>query len=117
MLTKGEHLTEDMCYNAWFNILRNPLSCAKELEVLGILIKEHFNPQPYKFEDLQIGMWVYDDKEKLCNLIYETRINCAGEQEIEFQFTMINLDGDEFLCDIFEEGRFFPITKALEYHK
>lgn len=29
MLTKGEHLTEDMCYNAWLNILRNPLSCAK----------------------------------------------------------------------------------------
>ena len=89
----------------------------KYVDVIDGLIQYVFNPQPYKFEDLQIGMWVYDDKEKLCNLIYETRINCAGEQEIEFQFTMINLDGDEFLCDIFEEGRFFPITKALEYHK
>lgn len=78
---------------------------------------EIFNPQPYKFEDLKEGMWVWDDKEKLCNLIYETRINCAGEQEIEFQFTMINLDGDEFICDIFEEGRFYPAIKAMMYQE
>ena len=53
MLTKGERLTEDMCYNAWLNILRNPLSCAKELDILESLIKEHFNPNPYKFEELK----------------------------------------------------------------
>lgn len=65
------------------SILQRKLSCYE-------------NSQPYKFEGLKEEMWVWDDKEKLCNLIYETRINCAGEQEIEFQFTMINLDGDEF---------------------
>lgn len=89
----------------------------KMKEIVDEAIKKIFNPEPYKFEELEKGMLVWDDKEKLCNLIYETRINCAGEQEIEFQFTIINLDGDEFLCDIFEEGRFYPVTKALEYQK
>lgn len=27
------------------------------------LIEEHFNPQPYKFEDLKVGIWVWDDVE------------------------------------------------------
>lgn len=28
------------------------------------LINEHFDNQPLKFEDLEEGMWVWDDKEK-----------------------------------------------------
>ena len=36
---------------------------------------------PYKFEDLKEGMWVWDEKNELCNLIFETSINCVGEQE------------------------------------
>ena len=65
--------------------------------------------KPYKFEDLHEGMWVWDEKNELCNLIFETSINCVGEQEIEFQWEMIDIDGDEFLYDIFEENRFFPV--------
>ena len=67
---------------------------------------------PYKFEDLKEGMWVWDEKNELCNLIFETSINCVGEQEIEFQWEMIDIDGDEFLYDIFEENRFFPVQYA-----
>lgn len=65
------------------------------------LIEEHFNPQPYKFEDLKVGMWLVDDKEKtMCIYI--------GDYVFEY------LDG--YSSD-FEEGRFFPPTKALEYQK
>lgn len=28
------------------------------------LIKEHFDPQPYTFRELNKGMWIWDDKEK-----------------------------------------------------
>lgn len=106
MLTKGEHLTEDMCYNAWLNILRNPLSCAKKLDILESLIKEHFNPQPYKFEDLKVGMWVCDDKVKW---IYKIK-KINGRNSIEVD------NGDlTYTSLVFEEGRFFPVTKAMEY--
>lgn len=84
--------------------------CYKEIEKCVVnFIK---STKPYKFEDLKEGMWVWDKKEELCNLIYETRINCAGEQEIEFQFRMPSLDGDEFMNTIFEENRFFPVQMA-----
>lgn len=107
MLTKGEHLTEDMCYNAWLNILRNPLSCAKKLDILESLIKEHFNPQPYKFEELKKGMWVWDEKEKKCNKI----IKIKG-RNIDFYY--ITKDTHRYKME-FEENRFYPVTKALEY--
>lgn len=84
----------------------------RQHDMIEQLIKEHFEPQPYEWEDLKEGMWVWDKKEKLCNLIYETRINCAGEQEIEFQFRMPSLDGNEFMNTIFEENRFFPVQMA-----
>ena len=89
----------------------------KILDVCGIVaikkrVKELTNIKPYKFEDLKEGMWVWDEKNELCNLIFETSINCVGEQEIEFQWEMIDIDGDEFLYDIFEENRFFPVQCA-----
>ena len=102
-----------------------------ELDVLMQLINEHFelkekyktlvlrydslleeygklrwNP-PLKFEELHEGMWVWDKKNELYNLIYETRINCANEQEIEFQWQQPDIDGNYFSCDIFEENRFY----------
>ena len=32
------------------------------LAVIDNLIEEHFDPQPYKWEDLRKGMWIYDSK-------------------------------------------------------
>lgn len=76
------------------------------------LIEEHFNPQPYKFEDLKVGMFVYD----IClDFIY--RINKIYKNKdidllIETGFGYV-----QTLTIHFEEGRFFPVTKALEYQK
>lgn len=64
------------------------------------------NPQPYKFEDLKVGIWVWDDKVKW---IYKIKkINSRNSIEVD--------NGDlTYTSLVFEEGRFFPVTKAMEY--
>lgn len=63
-----------------------------------------YEPQPYKFEDLKEGMWVFDNK--ICDCI---------------KIELILKDKKILCCDgfhrKFEEGRFFPITKALQYQE
>ena len=66
--------------------------------------------QPYEFEDLKVGMWVWDNKYDMWNRILEIRINCAKEQEIEFDYSLEN--DEEIYNDIFEENRFFPVQMA-----
>ena len=65
--------------------------------------------QPYEFEDLKVGMWVWDNKYDMWNRILEIR-NCAKEQEIEFDYSLEN--DEEIYNDIFEENRFFPVQMA-----
>ena len=67
------------------------------------------NPQPYKFEELKEGMWVWDEKEKKCNKIIEIE-----GRNIDFYYITESID--RFIVE-FEENRFFPVTKALEYQK
>lgn len=75
-------------------------------------LNEIKNPKPYKFEDLKPNLWVWYDKWEECFeickifpkdnevyvLIHQNRINVKRNEPIKF-----------------EEGRFFPVTKALEY--
>lgn len=56
------------------------------ISIFDKLIEEHFDPQPYKFEEYYDGMWVWDDEWKQLREL---------------------MDAQDF-----EEGRFFPITKA-----
>lgn len=76
------------------------------------------NPQPYKFEDLHEGMWVWDDKNEMFILI-----TFIVKQFKKFHFCLTEYDGfnDEYVnveyTEYFEEGRFFPRTKALEYQE
>lgn len=79
------------------------------LKPIRKLVNEHFNPQPYKFEELKKGMWVWDEKEKKCNKIIEIE-----GRNIDFYYITESID--RFIVE-FEENRFFPITKALEYQK
>lgn len=55
------------------------------------LIEEYFDPQPYKFEEYYDGMFVWDDEWKQLREL---------------------MDAQDF-----EEGRFFPITKAMQYQE
>lgn len=59
--------------------------------------------KPYKFEDLHAGMWVWDDKEKMC---------CQIESVLSFGKLSVNYHYDSIVE--FEENRFFPIAKANE---
>ena len=67
------------------------------------------NPQPYKFEELKKGMWVWDEKEKKCNKIIEIE-----GRNIDFYYITESID--RFIVE-FEENRFYPVTKAMEYQK
>lgn len=90
------------------------------LKPIRKLVNEHFNPQPYKFEDLKKGMWVWDDGEKCC-FKCNPAISTDMAQCVTYNAFWYNCgeDEDEFFeeYDEFEEGRFFPVTKALEYQE
>lgn len=75
------------------------------------------NPQPYKFEDLKVGIWVWDDKEKECIYITKTFISISGFNVFTYLGIYQNLEELKKLDMLFEENRFFPVTKALEYQK
>lgn len=79
-------------------------------ELVDKAIKEISSIEPYKFEDLKVGMWIYDNKYDMWNRILGIRINCAKEQEIEFDYSLEN--DEEIYNDIFGENRFFPVQMA-----
>ena len=75
------------------------------------------NPQPYKFEDLKVGIWVWDDKEKECIYITKTFISISGFNVFTYLGIYQNLEELKKLDMLFEENRFYPVTKALEYQE
>lgn len=74
------------------------------------------NPQPYKFEELKKGMWIWDDENEMFILItfidkqFKKMHVCLTEYD-GFNDEYVNVEYTEY----FEEGRFFPVTKALRY--
>lgn len=70
------------------------------------------NSQPYKLEDLKEGMWVFDCIKNRVNKIIETF-------NADFGIPYIKIDDGfgEWVIVEFEENRFFPITKAMEYQE
>lgn len=75
------------------------------------------NPQPYKFEELHEGMWVWDDKEKECIYITKTFISISGFNVFTYLGIYQNLEELKKLDMLFEENRFYPVTKAMEYQE
>lgn len=57
--------------------------------------------KPYKFEDLKEGMWVWDNKEKIC---------CQINDILSFGKLSVNYHYETVLE--FEENRFFPVQMA-----
>lgn len=88
------------------------------LKPIRKLVNKHFNPQPYKFEELKKGMWIWDDENEMFILItfidkqFKKMHVCLTEYD-GFNDEYVNVEYTEY----FEEGRFFPITKAMEYQK
>ena len=91
------------------------VDCYKEIETL---IVEFINPQPYKFEDLKelIGEPIFDYKYKEFYILAEVKEEELYKDEGLEKF-MICSDKKGLMRVLFEEGRFYPVTKALEYQK
>lgn len=77
--------------------------------VIENLINEHFNPQPYKFEDLKECDYVYDKKEKEIVLIIGTLENRMTNQKI---IRALVFGYKDFIEIPFEENRFYPVQMA-----
>ncbi|KXU52167.1 hypothetical protein HMPREF3037_00366 [Candidatus Stoquefichus sp. KLE1796] len=88
------------------------------LKPIRKLVNEHFNPQPYKFEDLKelIGKPIFDYKYKEFYILAEVKEEELYKDEGLEKF-MICSDKKGLMRVFFEEGRFFPVTKALEYQE
>lgn len=86
----------------------------KYVDIIDGLIQYVFNPQPYKFEDLKVGMWVYDIIWEECFEICEI---FPKDNEIHVLIHQNRINVKRYEPIKFEEGRFFPVTKALEYQK
>lgn len=89
-----------------------------ENDVLKRKVSEYENPQPYKFEDLKelIGKPIFDYKYKEFYILAEVKEEELYKDE-GLEKIMICSDKKGLLRVFFEEGRFYPITKALEYQK
>lgn len=84
-----------------FNVIKIYNKLQDELDVIK-------NLQPYKFEDLKVGMWVWDNDIK--EVIH---IRSVVDDDLYF----LSVGEEDVGYAEFEEGRFFPSTKALEYQE
>lgn len=85
------------------------------VDLLEEFIQDVFNPQPYKFEDLKAGMWVWCEKYDRCVQIVKTRIyeydtGCFYKgQKLVRVYTNHDFGWDDIP---FEENRFYPVQMA-----
>ena len=68
--------------------------------------------KPLKFEDMKDGMWVWDDRLKACFLIKAIKPNTHWNIVIYTNYLTDTFEKIEF-----EEGRFYPLIKAMEGYK
>lgn len=89
-----------------------------ENDVLKRKVSEYENPQPYKFEDLKelIGKPIFDYKYKEFYILAEVKEEELYKDE-GLEKIMICSDKKGLMRVFFEEGRFFPPTKAMEYQE
>ena len=86
----------------------------RTINSLDYELNDIYHPQPYKLEDLKVGMWVYDIIWEECFEICEI---FPKDNEIHVLIHQNRINVKRYEPIKFEEGRFFPVTKALEYQK
>lgn len=64
--------------------------------------------QPYKFENLKSGIWVWDDRLKACFLIKEIKPKTYWNIVVYANYLINTLEELNF-----EENRFYPVSKAM----
>ena len=88
-----------------FNVIKLNNKLQYELDVIK-------NLQPYKFEELKKGMWIWDDKLNACFLIKELK-----PQSYWNVIIYANYLTDTFEEMHFEKNRFYPVTKSMEHQE
>lgn len=108
VLENNKYLREHIKSHEYSELVDKLNEMERTINSLDYELNDIYHPQPYKFEDLKVGMFVYD----IClDFIY--RINKIYKNKdidllIETGFGYV-----QTLTIHFEEGRFFPITKAM----
>lgn len=102
-----------MLYRNWTSCdktCQNLINHAKKLsDSNDELRKQLYFCEPYRFEDLKKGMWVWDDKWEEAKNIRKIQLqDCFNKRWICFT------EGGWLE---FEEGRFFSVTKAMQYQE
>ena len=119
MLTKEE--CETALSKLWDNTFGTDCITGEDLDkyvdIIDGLIQYVFTPQPYKFEDLKVGMWVWDDKREFEDFRFIKIEKILSEFDCEHLYHDKNkkVFFDNIVCHAreFEENRFYPVTKAL----
>ena len=118
MLTKEELVIENTRLKdklALYREINHRQACIiKESLELNKPCQEYalYEPQPYKLVDLKPKMWVWDDKEKefiKCKL----GNNRLGNDCVVYDWDISPDEEFEEYYREYEEGRFFPVTKAM----
>ena len=106
------HHNWDVSDEQLFNVIEKIKTLQNELDAIK-------NPQPYKFEDLKPNMWVWDDEEHELTKILEAYVTDENDDVYVKGVPIVKhgLHKFSWSYSVFKEGRFFPITKALEYQK
>lgn len=80
------------------------------------LYEEVHNPQPYKWEDLKVGMWVYDTKREYEDYSFIKITKILSKEDCEHLYHDKNkkVFFDNIVCHAreFEDNRFFPVWMA-----
>ena len=97
MLEKVQYCFEELI-TEHFELVKEYKGVRKELECYYEMFSKL---KPYKFEDLKVGMWVWDSKDEVCCRIYDTL--SFNKLSVTFHF--------ESIIE-FEENRFFPVQMA-----
>ena len=91
-------------------------NCKNEEELKNIYLHK-----PYKAEDLKAGMYIWDENPDFEEFRIFKIEKILTEKECEYLYHDINkkvfIDNITNHAREFEEGRFFPVTKAMEYQK
>ena len=109
----------------YFELVENDkLNCAFISEQHRVIVRtfncleKYINPQPYKFTDFRIGLWVYDIQPECEEFTFFKITKILSESDCDYLYHDKNkkvfIDNMTGHVREFEEGRFFPITKDME---
>lgn len=98
----------------YYKLKENHIALSKAFDELYDLI---YRPKPYKFEDLKVGMWVYDINPDFEEVTFFKIEKILTEEECKYlynnKYEKVFIDNMLGFVREFEENRFFPVTKAM----